>query len=210
MAVLSDIERWFSVERMAPYLGCCNGDQQKAVELDEWNARMSAALWLTLGHVEVLVRNAMHARLTHWSRQEHGDSRWYLTAQRHLSAQAREAVTEARRRVSRSGRDEAPGRVVAELTLAFWRNLTASRYDRSLWRTTLHYAFPGQERHTVASSLREMHLLRNRIAHHEPVHQLDLARRRQQALDLAEWVDPGAGGWISRHDDVARLLLARP
>ena len=47
----------------------------------------------------------------------------------------------------------------------------ASRHERILWRTRFYRAFPGQgRRHAVYAKLAGLHQLRNRIAHHEPIH----------------------------------------
>lgn len=207
---LSDAERWFSVERMTPYATACEGDPQRALDLYEWNADIAAAFWRTLGHVEVLVRNAVHVRLVDWSLANHGDPCWYRMVDGLLSPQANAAVAEARARATRSGVPETGGRVVAELTFAFWRYLVSSRYDRTLWRPALRHAFPGKGRRSVATVLERLHLLRNRIAHHEPIHHLDLTDLRAQALTLASWVDAGAATWIADGDTVGRLLRARP
>lgn len=207
---LSDAERWFSAERMVPYVSACAGDRQRAFALYGWNADIGAAFWRTLGHIEVLVRNAMHAQLTRWSLASYGDAYWYLMAEHLLSAPANTAVAAARARATRSDLPETPGRVVAELTFAFWRYLASSRYDRSLWRPALRRAFPGRSRGAVATSLDSLHLLRNRIAHHEPIHRLDLAGLRADAMALTSWIDAGAATWIVGGDTVARLLSERP
>lgn len=49
-----------------------------ALELYVWNAEVSAALATTIGHVEVVLRNAIHENLTAWSRQRFAEPRWYL------------------------------------------------------------------------------------------------------------------------------------
>lgn len=127
-----------------------------------------------------------------------------------LSDRANSAVAQARARATRSDVPETLGRVVAELTFAFWRYLESSRYDRSLWRPALRHAFPGRSRRAVATVLHPLHLLRNRIAHHEPIHHLDLADLRVRALDLASWVDTDAAAWIATGDAVGRLPGTRP
>lgn len=207
---ISAAERWFSVERMIPYVAACQGDPQRALVLYEWNANVGAAFWRTLGHVEELVRNAMHTQLTNWALVNYGDPCWYGVAAELLSGQANTAVAQARTRATRSDVPETLGRVVAELTFAFWRYLVSSRYDRSLWRPALRYTFPGKSRRTVATTLESLHLLRNRIAHHEPIHHLDLAELRVLTLALASWADAGAATWIAGGDSVGRLLRARP
>jgi hypothetical protein len=127
------LDRRLSAERLAPYRAAVSGDAGRAVALYEWNAEVGAAFWAVLGHVEVLVRNSIHERLSEWSAAEVGEARWYLDPARLLTDQARLDIAGARSRSRRDGRAETPGRVVAEFTLGFWRFLLASRYERSLW-----------------------------------------------------------------------------
>jgi hypothetical protein len=63
------------------------------------------------------------------------------------------------------------GKVVAELTLHFWKRLFGPEYEHSLWRPTLKATFPNKSlsRATVAGHLEDVYQARNRIAHHEPV-----------------------------------------
>lgn len=210
MAELVDVERWFSVERLAPYVHACAGLPSRAVDLYSWNAEVAAALWRTLGHVEVLLRNAVNGQLVGWSTRTYDESRWYLAFSHLFDWRTQGDIDEARRRATRTGRSETVGRVVAELNFGFWRYLVASRYDRSLWRTTLFRAFPGRDRREVERHLAALHSVRNRIAHHEPIHHLDLTDLRARALTLASWVDAGAATWIADGDTVGRLLRARP
>lgn len=58
------LERRISVERFAPYRMTAGGDHAQALRLYERNTALSAAFWAVLSDVEVLVRNAMHERLT--------------------------------------------------------------------------------------------------------------------------------------------------
>jgi hypothetical protein len=109
-----------------------------------------------------------------------------------------------------TGRAETAGRVVAELPFGFWRCLPASRYERTLWRTRLYRAFPGQERRQpVHARLADLHQLRNRVAHREPVHNRPLARLHDDALLVAEWACPGTRTWIAARSAVPRLLASR-
>lgn len=63
------------------------------------------------------------------------------------------------------------GKVVAELTLYFWKRLFGPDYEQSLWRPTLKRLFPDKSisRANVASHLEVIYQTRNRLAHHEPV-----------------------------------------
>lgn len=63
------------------------------------------------------------------------------------------------------------GKVIAELTLYFWKRLYGPDYEQSLWRTCLKKTFPNKKlkRAMVADSLEIIYQSRNRVAHHEPV-----------------------------------------
>ncbi|GAA4678481.1 hypothetical protein [Phytohabitans rumicis] len=126
-AELTTLEQRLSAERLAPYRIAVGGDVHQAVKLYEWNADASAAFWATLGHVEILLRNAMHDQLTLWSISDHNEPLWYLDPGQLLTVEARQDIANARRRATRTGQSETPGRVVAELTLGFWRFLLAGR-----------------------------------------------------------------------------------
>ena len=64
------------------------------------------------------------------------------------------------------------GKVVAELTMFFWKRLFGPEYDQRLWQTTLKRVFPTKtvSRAEVAKNLEVIYQARNRLAHHEPVH----------------------------------------
>jgi hypothetical protein len=205
------LERRLSPERLGPYRAATGGDLATAIDLYEWNARISAALWETLGHVEVLVRNAMHEHLTAWSTARYGVPRWYNDPGKVLSFEARHDVQLARHRAITGGAPETPGKVVAELNLGFWRFLTAATYDRSLWRTCLYRAFPGQGlRREVHEALRDLNRIRNRCAHHEPIHNRPIAQLHATALTVAGWVCEESSRWIAARSSVGRNLMTRP
>jgi hypothetical protein len=208
---LSLLEQRLSVERLAPYRNAMGGELGGAIALYEWNTEVAAAFWATLGDVEVLVRNAMHEQLTRWSTLTHREPRWYLDPGHVFTPEAQRVIEDARRYATKHGRRESSGRVVAELAIGFWRYLLASRYDRSLWRTCLWRAFPGQGlRRRVHDGLAQLHLLRNRIAHHEPIHNRPLQELHQTALTVASWVCPETGGWIEGRSTIEFLFAERP
>jgi hypothetical protein len=208
MAVLI---RRLSPERLGPYVTAAGGDVSVALRLYLWNAEVSAALATTVGHVEVLLRNAMHENLTAWSIRQFAEPRWYLDVGHLLQPRAMSDVRLARQRAVRGGRQgELPGRVVAELSLGFWRFLLANHYDRTLWRTTLHEVFPGRSRRVVRDAVEVLHLARNRMAHHEPMFNRPVADIHAAAIALAGWICPIAGAWVERHCRVASVLRDRP
>ncbi len=58
----SQASRWITDARFAPYLAYSGGDHAVAPELYVWNARIAAAAFETLHHVEVLPRNVVDQR----------------------------------------------------------------------------------------------------------------------------------------------------
>ncbi|MEV6306425.1 hypothetical protein AB0M02_43945 [Actinoplanes sp. NPDC051861] len=194
------LRRRFSPERLEPYLGAADGDLDVALDLYAWNADLSADLSTTIGHVEVLLRNAIHQNLTEWSEERFGEPKWFLDPGHRLQPRAVQDIAAARRRATRSGRPETPGRVVAELSFGFWRFLLANHYDGTLWRETLYRAFPGQaRRRPIHDAAAVLHLCRNRLAHHEPVFNRPVDGIHASAVALADWICPVSRGWIERH-----------
>jgi hypothetical protein len=78
------------------------------------------------------------------------------------------------------------GKVIAELTLYFWKRLYGHEYEQTLWRTTLKRTFPNKKvsRATVAAHLEQIYQVRNRLAHHEPV----LRKRFADTITAIEFV----------------------
>lgn len=211
-AQLGDIYRLLSPERLGPYLRTCGGDRNVALSLYEWNAEVSAALWSVLAHTEVVLRNALHGELSGWSTQVYAGPTWYVAGGQHFRPQALDDISTARIRATKTGKPETPGRVVAELSFGFWRYLLGRSYDGTLWRWCLANAFPyhNGSRGPVSKVAGRLHEVRNRIAHHEPIHgrriDLDLA----DALRLAGWISPVARDWIRSTSRVDDVLAAKP
>ena len=67
-----------SPQRMAPYLRQSDGNPDRALRLYEWSSRMSAAAFETIGHFEVLLRNAIDQALSdHFAEGDRGIP-WFL------------------------------------------------------------------------------------------------------------------------------------
>lgn len=78
------------------------------------------------------------------------------------------------------------GKVIAELTLYFWKRLYGPEYEQSLWRTSLKRTFPHKKlsRAEVATYLEQIYQSRNRLAHHEPV----LHKRFENTMKAIDFV----------------------
>lgn len=208
------LRRILSEARLLPYEDLIGGNLADAFALYEWNMEASAGLLITTGMLEIVVRNAMDAQLVAWASTK-GHEDWFEIAP--LDPKGRKDVEKARRRTSRRGASDCErGRVVAELSFGFWRYLTTSRRHASLWVPALAAAFPNGaanltlRRIEVDSRMDRLLFVRNRAAHHEPIHRRDLLRDLDAAIDLARWISPDAANWINAKSPLRSLVQTRP
>lgn len=209
-ATLATLEQRITDERLAPYRAACGGGLTAAIRLYEWNAEVSAALGITLGHVEVLLRNAMHDQLTRWTTARFAEPRWYLDPAGVFSPASIADIAVARGRATRNGQSETPGRVVAELAFGFWGYLLARRHDRGVWHPCLNRAFGRRRRSVVHDAVKELHVARNRMAHHERMFNRQIGALRTTAIEVAGWICPVTRDWIDAGCRVSQLLATRP
>src|SRR5262245_43140838 len=163
--------------------------------------------------VEVLLRNALHDQMTRWHAANEWPGMWFGDPAGLLERRCLDDIEEARRRLRRLGRPATPGRIVAELGFGFWRYLLTARYEQTLWTPALRHAFPGlrpTRRRTLADRVERIHYLRNRIAHHEPIHGRDLALDHADALAVVEAICPHARAWLGHTSLVPGTLAGRP
>jgi hypothetical protein len=78
------------------------------------------------------------------------------------------------------------GKIIAEITLHFWKRLYGPDYEHTLWKTSLKKTFPHKsvKRADVAAHLENIYQARNRLAHHEPV----LHNRFTETMDSIEYI----------------------
>lgn len=210
--VRSDLVRLLSQPRLAQYKTAVGGKLEAALKLYAWNLQVSGAFFESIHYVEVALRNVMDEALASWAAALPGAGAipWYRSPQVPLTPPTRGAVAVAVARATAGGRQEVPGRVVAELTFGFWWSLTAADYNRRLWEPCLRLAFPAARRARLHASLEAVKVLRNRIAHHEPIHGRDLVVDYHQLLDTAAHVSPRLPWWIDTTSRVPAMLDQRP
>ena len=209
-----DAQRLISLlthERMESYLRECSQDPSGALALYDWNTSAAGSVLGVLGMAEVIVRNALDAQLQSHGRQQ-GWTDWLDEAP--LDQRGREDVRNAKKRLSRRPVCTR-GMVIAELSFGFWRFLCASRYFTSMWVPAMHNAFPCGDANVrtrqqqVEGAMRELVIVRNRAAHHEPLHRRDLLVDLATAADLVGWVDPAAKTWLMQNEGITGVVRAR-
>ncbi len=212
----ADLRKLLSPGRFDRYAQAAGGPD-RAVELYVWNNRIGGALHETLGQFEVILRNALDQQLAEYHRRRlNGDGYWCPDPAMPWANPTRtgRTIDEARERATAGWRfPEVHGKVVAELSLGFWRFLLARPSQMTLWSPALRHAFPHMtraRREAVYDRVDQLHELRNRVAHHEPIHRADLAARYAELVQVAGWIDPAAAAWIEETSRVPEVLAARP
>jgi hypothetical protein len=174
-----------SPDRLDTYQRAANARGCDVLELYLWDRDVAAAVMADIAILEVAMRNALNEALTRLA----GGADWYRY-EVGLDERSLSAVASAWGKVPSDRRT--PGRVVAQLSFGFWRNLLeaggtigagprkrAADYEQ-LWRQELRLAFPGGRaearragehftRLWTLGVVKEVHAFRNRAAHHEPI-----------------------------------------
>ncbi|MDE0376174.1 MAG: hypothetical protein OXK16_09455 [bacterium] len=209
-------------DRLASYLNATGGSLGYAIDLYDWNTLAGGALHEDLGRLEVVFRNAIDNALIRHGRDQGWQTTWYRRTELfpgQLASRARVDVDRARQRATQGGRHpEVHGKVIAELGFGFWRYLCEPPYHTSLWVPALTAAFPlhpstpntRRVRAEVADRMQRLHFLRNRIAHHEPIHRRDLARDHAQLLEVVGWICSDSRTWVAARSRTPSVLAARP
>ena len=108
------------------------------------------------------------------------------------------------------------GHVVAELNLGFWRYRASRKYLTTLWVVHLSEAFPHldqdpqSKRVRIESDAQQLLFLRNRAAHHEPIHRRNLVVDLERALRLVATIDPVAEQWVRSCERITEVVAQRP
>jgi hypothetical protein len=211
----ADLSRLLSSPRFGRYVSVA-GSAERAADLYAWNGRLSGAVHEELGMLEVVLRNALDRQLVKYHQVTlNGDGRWYADPlMPWQSARMIDQIDRARAQATGNWRfPEVHGKVIAEVTFGFWRYVLAAPYQSTLWAPALRHAFPylnPARRATVYQLVDRLNSVRNRVAHHEPIHCLNIAARHKEVLLAASWIDPAAAAWIEETSRVTTVLKMRP
>lgn len=201
----------FSGPRVDSYIRAAGGDVVMATRLYWWNVEVSAAFYGPLHCCELALRNALNDRM----RVGFGRADWWTNAP--LDPNGRRLVDKVRRRcgqaTARQNRLMTADDVVADLSFGFWVSLLSRgrSYDRNFWVPHLHQAFPyySGPRRVLHRELQAMVLLRNRIMHHEPIHDRPLAEYHAQLYRVLGYISPDVANEAIALDRVPGVLAYR-
>ncbi|MCY3636440.1 MAG: Abi family protein [bacterium] len=209
-------------ERLASYLNDSDNDLERALDLYAWNAQIAAAFLEDLGRLEVVLRNQFDAALTALVASRGSLQPWYDHHSLFLGKHSRNALRDIRKAKQRATdhgkRAMIHSEVISELNFGFWRFLCSPRYHTTMWVPVLAAQFPNspspghaaQLRADVQSRMKTLHFLRNRVAHHKPIHRRALADDAAMIFELAQWMCLDTHAWMTGLSRIPVLLASRP
>jgi hypothetical protein len=212
------IRRSLSAARLATYeqaalaAGC---GAHEALPLYVWNTQVCAAFLTPLHFCEVVLRNAaadaveaIHGPRWPWNLgferslpRHHGLG---YSALADLQAVRRKAMTS--------------GQAIAEFKFVFWEKLFTSRHDGRIWNSQLRRVMPNLEhgksvadhRSQIFDSVNDLRHLRNRIAHHEPIHARNLIADFDKIHHLVNARCQISAEWMLSRDRIMAIIAAKP
>jgi hypothetical protein len=171
-----DFEHIISVARMSRYLFACGGNSKKAMTLYRKNLNLSQELFTVISCFEVALRNAIDRHFTvqngnDWLKNSVATGKMFDTPN---CRNAKEIVNKALVKLSVNYTHT---KLLAEMDFGFWRYMFAQPQFRAGSQTLLRI-FPSKPTSTpiiqynntfVFNQLEQINIIRNRIAHHEPI-----------------------------------------
>jgi len=209
-AHIGAVETAMSTDRLQRYIAMAGGDRDKGFRLYERNTQLSEALYGPLQGVEIVLRNALNVQLVN-----HFGAQWYdllaHPSSTHTAPHLRGSfplgrrfqflqqakIDEARDKLQKRGKAQNTGAIVAELSFGFWVSILARDYHW-LWIQCLHRPFKSLRlaRATVSLRVDDIRVLRNRIAHHEPILSRNLAKEYADIMETIEWLCGTTAAWV--------------
>lgn len=197
----------FPQPRLEPFLRAAEGDEAKALDLYVWNTQMAGAALEQISHLEILLRHAIDTQLSKRVREDTRKIPWFLLPP-FYSAQS-QAIDKVRERLRSEGK-ETRDQIVAGLSFGFWSGWMGAKHEE-LWRETLHNAFPGAGlRKDVTVLAEQIRKVRNRVAHHDSLLNIDVGFEMRAVFSLAEMINKDAADWMRTVDRTRDMGIKKP
>lgn len=221
--------------RLATYLKAANGDINRAADLYLWASQLSGALHSQISFVEIAVRNAMDAQLAVWNQSRGFGLDWtaqsgtadplYSLLRKQLDDARSRALQEASDRGAhhpRHGTGATHDDVVAQLMFGSWVRLVrpissteSPGRQQTLWADAINKAFPNAPsdeptRNAIGHQLETLRRLRNRVAHHDNLLEVEVRHRLNGTLALLAKMDKGYPDLALARSTLRRLIRDDP
>lgn len=189
---IHNIIQGLSPERLAKYSQLSPNNLKRQIELYTWNTKLSESLYAPLQGLEIITRNYFDRTL-----QEKFDQWWIninlVHPQTRILSNTLSMLKEKNKSLNNNN-------LIADLSFGFWTGLLHAKYENNLWRSCLYYAFKNKPKPFIRKNVHhEYHLLkllRNRIAHHEPILRSDLPNHYFRIIKMINWFCKDTALWI--------------
>ncbi|HLS68060.1 MAG TPA: Abi family protein [Kiloniellales bacterium] len=204
-----DLEQALSFERFGRYLFWARGDREQAIILYTLNTKASEALYTPLQMLEVALRNRINTVMT-----ELYHKHWFNDSNILLNSYQQEQLRKARNDLRIRKKGVTSGRIVAELMFGFWTAMLGTDYEE-LWQKGLHAIAKkpngkGVARKELSGPLTQIRILRNRVAHHEPVINWNLLKHYRKMIEITHLLSPPAAEWCNENSRFLEVYPTKP
>lgn len=209
-----EIQTTITPIRFRKYVTAAGGDLRKALSLYRWNSFLGQSLYWPSQTLEVAARNCIAQVLTNAFGPNWHFSKGLLRQLAKDDAE-RLQIAIARQQRDRKTRTPPVDAVIAELSFGFWTALLTKRYAIHLaWARNLKVAFPhlprGLETQSVLQPMERTRVLRNRIAHHEPIFDRPLHVSHREMITVLGWICPATAWYVEQTSTFPKLWAERP
>lgn len=214
--------RFIGEARLQRLLTDTRGDLALAHELFEWNVRASGAAMEAIHVFELVLRNAIDRELRIWNAAMAGTPDWALRPHPYLlralnQTELTKAATRARRIATEHNRPVRHDDALAQMSLGMWRYILPSKSNKSkqkLWAVSIKNAFPAWPgdwpAESIVARVSNVHGLRNRVAHLEPLHRYDLRRVRRDMRSVCHAIGPDVARFFVQTERLLPVIEAKP
>jgi len=195
-----------------------NQDVLAALKLYHWNAQIASAFLVPLHIFEICVRNAAANAV-----ESYYNATWPWAAAFEISLPDPHYPNFSPKRELISVRDRhvatmATGKVIADVKFAFWVSMYTRRHEGRLWTRYIRREFPNaptalsisEIRQKIYAATDQIRVLRNRIAHHEPIFPRDLAGDYDVIKEVVGFKCQDTLAWMMRTEEISYMLATKP
>lgn len=213
-AIVKSMKDSLSEPRFNTYLTLAENDERYALALYQWNALLSQSLYIYIQSWEICLRNQVDGFLR-WKY----NSGWPYDekrAVRNLNGNDKNRLRETigRQEKLRGYKPVSSDAIVADLSAGFWVSQLSASYDIPYkWRYTLGRIFPNDaslDRRAAWEICDAALMLRNRIAHHEPILKLPLETHYRDLQRIVAAMCPGTFAFADANCTFRRVFDNRP
>ena len=194
----------FSEKRMARYVTLAETINIDAVQLYEYNLALSEAFYTPLQTLELILRNAINIQCI----KLEGEC-WYDSTRLILNDTQKTKIKKAKLDLDNERKLLTHDNLTAALNFAFWTGMLGKDYEnlwqQHLYKIALSYDGKGRRRKALSTPLQSIRVLRNRIAHHEPIIGWDIEKQHNNIMRMIGLLNSDALEWckkVSRFDEV--------